>query len=263
MSQMMFSIRKITRVSRNPIQRCLFYNQAGKSYSYRDVVVVDHCFDLLPWLNDQQKTITSLKHPSSGHALSGYANSDYHRPYNYNNIGEFSLNLAAGQYLSAKSSPANTTTSSTPEKRHDIIIWPDGLYVSNLISKDIPVLYGLISNEKPLDVASVQAKVNTAATVCSLHQSATDLTILINVSKSYPVIRMQQVMQWFQDSFKTWSVTDQAKTRVDFIVSTELSEHRNATQIMVLPYEDCFEGILTYSQVNKIVNKYQQLLQSS
>jgi hypothetical protein len=241
-------------------------NFHSKTLSYRDVIIFDHKFHLEAWLARNQQL--SLKHPSHQHILSCYAASEYHRPYNYNNIGEFSLNIAAGEWKVLDSQDRQADLKGA--LYHDILIWPDGLLIKNLTEKDVSVVYRYISNEKSIladenNLQSFKKELNATSVIGYLPKDK--IQIVINVSKSYPLFRAKNLLKWFHDSvdgMNQSSVVIKAEgfqiENLQYILATELSEHRNATQVMILPFEDCFEGILSQQQVQKILENYRNRL---
>lgn len=248
-------------ISPVPVLRFHSKTTAGKSFlSYRDVIVFDHKFKLEEWLSRTQHL--SLKHPSHNHILSRYATCEYHRPYNYNNIGEFSLNMAAGERKLTMSSHREICVDSV---YHDVLIWPEGLLIKNLQNCDVSILYQYVFNEvsleNPTQLQSLKDSLSKNVVIEPLLKD--NIQIIINVSKSYPLFRAKNVLDWFNESISKQQPSNQSyesaslqEKTVEFILGTELSEHRNATQVMILPFEDCFEGILSAQQVQKIVERY-------
>ncbi len=260
----------MTDISSGGVKHRKFHSQSGfKVQAYRDVIVFDHTFNLCDWLRSSstRNGNNSLKHPSVGHALGQYAVAEYHRSYNYNNIGEFSLNIAAGEKISLTikedgSSYNVNSLRNTTDCDHDILVWPDGLYISNLKKVDITHLYSLLSNEKSLESDSEEFKsgLNPDATISTLNKE--QVSVIVNVSKNYPLFRAEQVLSWFNSSIATTGGKLLKHSPVQYVLSSELSEHRNATQVMVLPFEDCFEGILSIAQVKKLVERYNKMSDS-
>ena len=241
------------------VRVCFCHSVASKkSVSRRDVIVFDHNFKLKEWLSGFAPQQRSLRHPSIRHILGRYANCEYHRPYNYNNIGEFSLNISAGEHWyhsNKKDQSTHSHSSISKSPYHDVLIWPEALFLKNLLESDVDALYPYLSSDVLLNcdiLKSLKAQLNPKSLIESIPQR--NIQIIANVSKMYPLFRALQVLQWFHHA-----IVDSIKVhdnQFQFILGANFSEHRNATQILILPNDDCYQGILSNQQVNRIVEQW-------
>jgi hypothetical protein len=245
------ALRKLHIRSLSPFtSRNFGYNNTA-NFSYRDVIVIDHGFRLKDWLGSPNQSYPT-RHPKHGHVLSRYADCDYHRPFNYNNIGEFSLSIAAGEPIvnSNINGDENNEAVDGGDAHHDLLVCPDNLVLSGLTVDDVKVLYPYLLSEKPLEATVLAEKLNNKVIIRPF--SANKVFVVVNVSSPYPLFRARQVLQWFQDSVSKKALSNS----VELLLAVGMTEHRKAAQVMVLPFDDSYEGILSARQVDAIVDKF-------
>lgn len=239
------------------------------SLSYRDVFVIDQSFQLDIWvktLSMKVKTSSSptssfssqLKHPNtSNHILASYAsfihnNSDY----NFNKLGEFTFNITASQIMNFdkndNDNDSDSIKNNTLSIGHSVYLWPDNIMINNLNAEDIPIIYKLIIYNSKL----TKEYINTIATNNKyeiIEKPNDNMLIISSLSKKFPINKSYEVLQWFYDSLQ---LDDKNKNKdITYLLTSEMGGHRNATNIMMLPYEDCFQ-IISKKQVQTIVDKY-------
>lgn len=234
------------------IRRCIhnniYINNNNIKVLYRDIFVIDDNVSEKQW-SDICSSPLGFKHPTSNHIISSYC-SFIHKnsTYNFNNLGEFSINLTHAYNIGSNIHESAETGTSTTTDSHSIIVWPDKIYLKTLSIKDIPTITNLfIDNDNIVDEAKLKEH--------RLDKKTATLPINIvisSVSKTTSNDTAKTILQWFQSAVKGNKEDD-----CTFLLSGELGGHRNSTSVMVLPSEDSFSSGHCYSQINiqKIVNK--------
>jgi hypothetical protein len=237
----------------------------------RSIILIDPKKSLSDWFNSSQTSqiskVYSLKHPNSGHILSYYGNYFFqHASYNYNQIGEFSLQLSGGNYHDLSQPPNQSQTILSSFDCHDMIILPDAIHIRNLRQDDLKSLFPYLNQNKriaPTQVTNILKQRMTNSTgngvqVQNLCNADDDIVVLVNVNpKIFPYQKANELIRWFQESFS--SKTKTATPSVRYLITTELdnSNERQNIQCLILPYYDYFHGIFTKKQVETIVERYQ------
>ena len=109
---------------------------AATPLGFRDVFVHDPNFPTVKW--DTHRT--SLKHPHSGHTMAKYATYIHtNSVYNFNQIGEYSLNVTPihpwtnrDPEMVTRSNSSTSKEQNIEQAQHTVIIHPDGLQLSGL-----------------------------------------------------------------------------------------------------------------------------------
>ena len=236
---------------------------------YRDVFVHDPAFPADRW--DAQ--VASLKHPHSGHAVARYAAYIHrHAVYNFNQVGEYSLNVTpirpwphhdgavrgTTSGTSASATATTTSSTSTSNEEHTVIIHPDGLSLHHLRDDDdVAAVCGLILQDLPLSRERVVAALPSHVRVTPSPPLTVVAARPAAVAASTTVAKT--VLQWFHDALLPATVSSSSSSVVAgarLYLASDMKGHRNAASVLVLPHEDSFEFITSPAKVRTIVSKY-------
>lgn len=214
-------------------------SKVTSSFQYRDVLIFDHTFNLQPWLLENKHQSEMIKHTSSTHIISKYSNEmSTNNSYNFNDFSEYNFHLSAAELMRKNNHQNKIKNRPTG---HDIFLWPDNLWIKNISLSQIPTILKLISHEAPL----------THKSDLDIHSAIEEIFIISAATKTTRSIDSITQLTLFQETLTT--PTENTK----FILSTQLGAHRNATSLMVLPMEDCYEHILSQQHVEQIVSTLQ------
>jgi len=216
-------------------------------------------FDPLTNLRNKQN---GVKHPSSKHIISAYANEFNNRPYNYNDVGEFELYLGAGEYrFSSPSSPNAALKQNT--SHHKILIWPEGIELE-LNAKDIPDIYPAISKDHRLTPANLSSYVTKDSFPSS---SSNKIILMIHVTKSQYMERGELVIAWLQTAIEEYKLSRPEKNfkNIEYILTLELMQSAGylTTQIMAMPGNLVLNDALSLAQIRKFVTKHWEELMNT
>ncbi|KAJ1410916.1 hypothetical protein B484DRAFT_402790 [Ochromonadaceae sp. CCMP2298] len=254
-----------------PLDRTLARGQSsfsgGQFLSYRDVFLLDHAgFDLVHWLEANAGNTALIKHPSCKHAVAIYAKYIHENSsYNFNDLGEYSLNISAAQLMTDEGSAGGFGAGSpSPEcPAPSMLVWPDAVALHNLTPTDMPALCKALLTDTAIDWPAICRGLSSSVQLTDLPNT----TLVCSVSGRFPVARVRQAAGWFQQA-----VAERAGTPTSPLhcyIATEMGAHRNATHVMVLSRtgtcadgageaggeEECFEYLSGLEQVRSIVKK--------
>lgn len=210
-------------------------------------------------------TKSSTKHPNSGHIVAEYSTYVHNSSkYNFNNLGEFSIIIssaiplpASGQLKTGNGSATeDVTLRGTPGqpsgKTHSVLIHPDGLTISGLVSADIPLIVDLILKDRKIDSAKLRNVLPDSCTVETLPA----LVIIASASKLSSMKTANQVLLWFRRALDAVAVKEDEINRTNksespelsfssplLLLASELGGHRNSSTVLLLPSEDSFEFV--------------------
>jgi hypothetical protein len=254
---------------------------SGQFLSYRDVFLLDKRFDLPHWLEANAANTAMIKHPSCTHAVAQYAKYIHENsPYNFNSLGEYSLNISAAQLLtddvgSAGDAGMHTGSVSpvspvSPESPPSMLVWPDGVALHNLTPADMPALCKALLTDTAIDWPALCRGLSSSVQLAELPAT----TVVCSVSGRFPVSKVREVVQWFQIAVaEREGERPTPYSHLHCYIATEMRSHRNATHVMVLSRtgagagagaggagclggeEECFEHVAGLEQVRRIVDK--------
>lgn len=235
------------------IRRCL---SSSSFVDLRDVLLFDSSFPFLPWAEQfsQQRNsksritaTASLMHPRANHIISLYASYIHNRSsYNFNSLGEFSLGLSAGTLL-----PKVSSNSCEPLEKnsisHSLLLWPDGLWLHGLKPENIPDICQLLTKRDSISVDMIQHTFKGNQNDITIESLSKPTLIFAMNSK----LTASKLLQFQQSIDEELSGTENHGKRdekgadvVEYILSTELGGHRNATEVMLIPSGDYYEGVI-------------------
>jgi hypothetical protein len=249
-------------------------SSAGASYiPYRDVFVTDSIFNDSEWLKSGPLESAQLLHPTSKHIVASYlgyvhSSSNYH----FNNVGEYTVNITAAQYeqevegieteneqyglnpingMASENAVTFDQRNKSKEKKHRMVVWPDGVVLENLTTENIPAITKLLLTDKIPDWKTVVAQELKGVSMREKKKDG-DITIVLSLSSTFRYAQATKIRTWFENSFKVYN---NAKKKVHYYYSNELRSHRNGTRVMILPFEDCFEDVFSAKKVDAIVER--------
>lgn len=219
----------------------------GQNMSYRDVFVEDGTFDYLTWIRDNSLHSAQIKHPSSTHVVSKYASYVHnHGSYNFNNVDDYVLNIAAYHELPASSDTIKHQTTSSSTARHALLVWPDSLVLSNLVADDIAIIGKNLLKDAQLDQTKLTSQLNPAAKVLPI----TDVTIILSVSSVFTYTQALRTKEWFESTFQAHNYAQ----KVNYYIASEIkARNQLPAQVTVLPLGIHFEDVHSLKKVENIV----------
>ena len=139
-------------------------------------------------------------------------------------------------------------------EHHSILLWPEKIVLSGLRKEDAGTIVPFLLNEELIDCDSLRTQLSKELPHCHVSdESFPAFMVICSVSKYMSYTMASQLLGWFHSCLLEENVTPNG-----LYMSTELGEHRNSTNILVLPYEDCFE-YLGQEKVANLTKKYSQL----
>ena len=212
--------------------------------------------------------VSSLKHPHSGHAVARYAAYIHrHAVYNFNQVGEYSLNVTPirpwphddgavrGNVPSSSSTRIVGSSKSGDAEEHTVIIHPDGLSLHHLRGdEDVATVCNLILQDTPLSWECVVAALPGHVRVAPSPPLTVVAACPAAINGSTAVAKT--VLQWFHDSLLASSSSSSMVAGARLYLAADMKGHRNAASVLVLPHEDSFEFVMSPSKVETIVGKY-------
>jgi hypothetical protein len=229
------------------------------SLEYRDVFVYDPAYVAAKWDTQQP----SLKHPLSGHIVAKYAGYIHQNSvYNFNHVGEYSLNVTPicpweppgptntnnTSSRSDNSDSNSSNSSSGSSEGHTVIIYPDGLQLSGLQGPhDITTVSDLILRESVVTHQQAAAALPHA----TVGPAPRHMIIASTAALHSPTLA-KTVLSWFHAA-----LDDRSRPLCQLFLASDMNKgHRNATSVLILPDEDGFEFVTSASQAKKILAKY-------
>jgi len=236
------------RVSRNIRSSYSYRSNWHDSLSYRDVYVSDANLNYVNWVKAQTSDSAQIKHPSSKHMVYNYANYVHtHGSYNFNNLGDYVLNVSACQTTEMIPDDVLVPTAQMcVPTEHELLIWPDALRLKHLVASDVSILGKLLLKDAGLDQKDLIDKLNPAAVV---HRIA-EPTVMLAVSNKYTLEHAKRLKEWFEVTLNAKHPTK----RVNFFI-TSATKHRNerVARVLVLPANKQYEDINSLAKVEQIV----------
>lgn len=223
------------------------------SLSYRNVYVTDSNLDYINWIKSKPADDGSqIKHPSSKHMVYNYANYVHqHGSYNFNNLGEYVLDVSAcqasGTTAKAEAEADSQLGPASVPQKHELLLWPDALHLKNLTTVDIPILGKLLLKDSKLEKDSLVTQLNPSALV----QDITEPTVLFGVCNLYTLEHAQRIQQWFEQAISTKHPDQKVNF---FITSTTKRPTERIARVLVLPTNKQYEEVNSLRKVEQIVD---------
>ena len=223
--------------------------RVSSTTNYRDIFVHDHSVVNTAAFLGYNEAKVPINHPTGVHTIAAYsAQIHRHSTYNFNQLGEFSVNIAAFHPISG---------TGNVDSSHSVLVWPDNLIISGLNKDDIPKVVNLFVDKDLLyntdsSLATVKQNINPNSKISSL----TDTLIISAISKQVTPAMAHSIIQRFQKNLQEQNVHN-----TKLYISSQFGGHRNqSTSVMILPYEDAFSVIHADSDINikNIIKKIKQ-----
>jgi len=217
--------------------------------TYRDIFIHDHNVMTTAAFLTCNEAKLPINHPTGSHILAAYsAQIHKHSTYNFNQLGEFSVNITAFHPIVGDSNVGGS---------HSVLVWPDNLIISGLIKNDIPKIVNLFVDKDVVynmdsSLATVKQNINPNSKISTL----TDTLIISAISKQVTPAMAHSIIQRFQKNLQEQNVHN-----AKLYISSQFGGHRNqSTSVMILPYEDTFSVIHADSDLNikNIIKKIKQ-----
>ena len=170
-----------------------------------------------------------------------------HGTYNFNNLGDYVLNVSACQTTEMIPEDVLVTTSQMcVPSEHELLIWPDALRLKHLIASDVSVLGKVLLKDGRLNQKDLIDKLNPSAVVHSI----TEPTVMFAVSNKYTLEHTKRLKEWFEVTLNAKHPTK----RVNFFI-TSATKHRNerVARVLVLPVNKQYEDVNSLGKVEQIV----------
>lgn len=181
----------------------------------------------------------SISSLSSAHFIAKLVEKYNHRPYNYNDVGEFELVFAPACFVDEIS-----PTSSTPSQR--VLTFPDSIMAEtkSATASSFGALYNQLNKTSLLRPEDLSTDFQTNA--------SPEKVILVNLSKEHPWSRAQETISWLKEATKSLSKPTPILLTRDFVNSHAVGKW----DILLLPSGERISNLLSSEEVNKFVNKY-------
>lgn len=238
-----------SRMLRVSSARYTLRRRLSAATTYRDIFIHDHSVATTAAFLACNEAKLPINHPTGSHILAAYsAQIHKHSTYNFNQLGEFSVNIAAFHPV---------VGGSTVGSSHSVLVWPDNIIISGLDKNDIPKIVNLFVDKDTLyntdsALAIVKQNINPNSKISNL----TDTLIISAISKQVTPSMAHAVIQKFQKNLQEQSVRN-----TKLYISSKFGGHRNqSTSVMILPFEDSFSVIHADSDLNikNIIKKIKQ-----
>lgn len=182
------------------------------------------------------QSISSL---SSTHFIAKLVEKYNHRPYNYNDVGEFELVFAPACFVDEAS-----TTSSMASQR--VLAFPDNIVAEtqSTTASSFGALYNQLNKTSLLRPEDLSTEFQTNA--------APEQVILVNLSKEHPWSRAQDTISWLKEATKSLPKPVPILLTRDFVNSHAVGKW----DILLLPSGERISNLLSSEEVNKFVGKY-------
>lgn len=212
--------------------------------SHRDIFLEDVAFSRQLWDSTISKGLHHFKHPSCSHIAADYGKEKYAKGnYNFNVVGEFSLSIAA---IFRVDCPPSTV-----EGKHNVIIWPDRIVLSNLEDSDVSNVLEACLSDKVIHATTFEGKLSQNAQITSGFDSH---YIFSAVNQYSSPTAAQRTLDWFAKAFSEKNNASGNKP-YKLYLSSMMEGHRSSTSLLVLPSEDSFSYVSSIANVESIVKK--------
>ncbi|RYG93388.1 hypothetical protein EON65_59005, partial [archaeon] len=194
--------------------------------------MIDPSFRLKEWLLLPEHRSTSgyrsIIHPSCKHIIATYGQYFYANvKYNYNDLGEFSLNLIATEFTSKHNSDA--LSAGVPDT-HSLLLWPEGVLVEGLQRSDIPVLGDYLLNKNTSITDLYRLSLSNSCKVTPL--STKKIIALSQISSSQTAV---QALQTIQHMTTASEESPQMQNMLLCGIGVQLSaRHRSGANVLIL-----------------------------
>lgn len=215
-------------------------NNIKSALSYRYVLVFSS-HDLLRPAHIAFPSFNIVKQEFATHTARFYTDFIYQNSnYNFNNQGEYSLNVAAALCINS-SIAANSF--------HNLAIWPDRLIVNNLSQCHIPVVCKSLMKDSLIDQSKLTLELGTPSISLSNNE---DLSIIFNVSDSFRHEQAVQVHGWFQLAL---SLIQKPKMKISYYITNGVGKRDKVAPVVVFPNGDHYDDIYSFNKIENIVRK--------
>jgi hypothetical protein len=233
------------------------------SSSYRDVFVFDGGMQSI--MNSEDLPLlpgdlTHLKHPSSKHIVANYATHIYsHNNYHFNALGDFSLIVSPAFYASSLQLPSFGTndmvSAENVGKPHHLYVWPDSIFISNLLVSDVPAICRLLCSSD--NISSLDGIDLSSADRSCPPRILTDnnYMAICAISKYMSIDRALNIHKEFQRQFDL-QFPKGACPVLHQILTSEMSGHRKGTGVLLLPHNDSFDSFMPKDRIQSVVARY-------
>jgi hypothetical protein len=223
---------------------------------YRDVFIFDSSWPLEKWTSaftsapkyNAKNSNQNLKHPKGEHVISKYATYSFENTsFHFNDNNEYFLNMTAAHSFSPSTvSHAAESSGSCSVDCHNVLIWPDALYVKNARLADIPAITKLVASQSSR-ITVEQAKHTFSKNDGGVEVTeATGVLALVACSgEAFPVAAHHL------ESLRAATANNGGDDGGDgkkshFFMTADVRGHRNASNVMLFNCgtgeEDCFES---------------------
>jgi len=181
------------------------------SLQYRDVFIIDSSYNYDNYISN----INNLKHPSSTHIISSYCNYIHNNStYHFNSLGEFSLNVNPAYKLSINNNNNNNSNSNN----HDMILWPDRLYIKGLSKNEIPNIMKVVFKDKSLSSSVLSSLLPKTCIINNIPNTI----IVSSTSNIVDYNKANVILKYFQNIIND----DNNNNDVMFLLVPEMRGHR-------------------------------------
>lgn len=228
---------------------------------FRDVFVIDPSFQLKEWLllpeNRPSSGYRGIIHPSCKHAIAGYGQYFYSNvKYNYNDLGEFSLNIIATEFLTKHTSHGSSVE---VPSTHSLLLWPEGVFVEGLQRSDIPTMGDYLLNKNSSTADLSKLKLSNTCKISPLSSSR-----IIALSQISSTQTAQQALQTIQHLTTASADFPRMKQLLEYGIGVQLNaRHRSGANVLILAGSaqlagsDSFESVWSVAQAKKILSSYE------
>ena len=215
------------------------------SLQYRDVFISDSSYKY----HDYVTNMNNLKHPSSSHAIASYSNFiHHHSTYHFNSLGEYSLNVNPGHIIStnSRSTSSNsnsTSSSSSSSSTHDMIVWPDRLYIKGLTNNEIPTIMKLIFKDNLISASSLSSILPSSCNIVSIPNTVivSSTSSIVNSDNANLILKY----------FKNIIINEENGNDDDFmfLLVPEMRGHRLGANVLILNINDKIETAIDSTKI--------------
>jgi hypothetical protein len=211
-----------------------------------------------------------------------------HSKYHFNNLGEFSMNITSAVPVTSKDLFMKNKLTNDIEvvevlqsgNAHRVLIHPDGLSISGLTIREVPTLMDLMMKEELITADLIRELLPG----CMIEV----LPMTIIVSSNTNSTAAKEVLGWFDSALKASSaqalidmgvsgsfipripikrvigegghgMSIPLHPKIDnfiLLLASEMGGHRNASSVLILPYEDSFEFVSSSERAATIIANY-------
>lgn len=219
--------------------------------SEREVFICDDNHNLRSWLQDNYKNTKLIKHPSSKHIAASYAKYVHNNgSYNFNTIDDYVLTITAAEQIEETSHENPTLQMKSTDEindNHRLLIWPDGIKLSNLTRVDIDKVGKLLLNSATITADQLNKILTPTVNITSM----TGITIILPVCSTSTYKHIKDLYTWFHYSLKMKA----PEKEITYFLSNEMKKPNNMpTQVLVLPHDITFSDVRSQKRVEQIVD---------